>query len=96
MSYNQTLVNEAQVACALERYRLVHGAHPETLDALVPRFAERLPHDIVGGKPLRYQRKGDTFRLYSVGWNELDDGGVSFLTTNGIPDLRHQDWVWKN
>ena len=43
------MVNEAQIACALERYRLAHGEYPETLDALVPQFIEKVPHDIIGG-----------------------------------------------
>ena len=51
-AHNQTMVNEAQIVCALERYRLAHGEYPETLDALVPQFIEKLPHDIIGGQPL--------------------------------------------
>ena len=52
---NQTKVNEAQIACALERYHLAHAEYPETLDALVPQFIETLPHDIIGGQPLHYR-----------------------------------------
>ena len=89
-AHNQTLVNEAQIACALERYRLAHGDYPETLDALAPQFIEKLPHDIIGGQPLHYRRTDDgRFSLYSVGWNETDDGGqVSDDRTKG-------DWVWQ-
>ena len=47
-AYNQTLVNEAQIACALERYHLANGEYPETLDALMPQFMEKIPHDIIG------------------------------------------------
>ena len=89
MARNQTLANEAFVACGLERYRLAHGQYPETLEALVPQFAEKLPHDIIGGQPLKYRRTADSqFVLYSVGWNETDDGGVPGKT---IPE---GDWVW--
>jgi hypothetical protein len=35
---SQTDVEEAEVACALERYRLAHGKLPDTLDMLVPEF----------------------------------------------------------
>jgi hypothetical protein len=74
---NQTLANQAYIACGLERYRLARGQYPETLEALVPQFAEKLPHDILGGQPLKYHRTGDNrFVLYSVGWNGKDDGGV--------------------
>ena len=91
LAHNQTLVNEAQIACALERYRLAHGEYPETLDALKPEFIEKLPHDIIGGQPLFYRRTGDgKFLLYSVGWNETDDGGIT------SDKMDQGDWVWKN
>ena len=89
MAQKQTLANEAFVACGLERYRLAHGQYPETLEALVPQFAEKLPKDIVGGQPLKYRRTADgRFVLYSVGWNETDDGGVPGKTA------AEGDWVW--
>jgi hypothetical protein len=45
------------------------------LDALVPQFIEKLPHDIIGGQPLHYRLMDDEkFLPYSVGWNEKDDG----------------------
>jgi serine/threonine protein kinase len=89
---SQTMVNEAQIACALERYRLAHAKYPETLGALAPQFIEKIPHDIIGGQPLKYRRTADgKFRLYSVGWNETDDGGK-----DGGSDLSKGDWVWNN
>ncbi len=90
LARNQTLANEAYLACGLERCRLAHGEYPETLEALVPQFAEQLPHDIIGGQPLKYHRTADgQFLLYSIGWNEKDDGGVPGKTTvDG-------DWVWQ-
>jgi hypothetical protein len=91
LACNQTLVNEAQIACALERYRLTHDEYPETLDALVPQFIEKLPHDIIGGQPLLYRRTGDgKFLFYSVGWNETDDDGTA------SDQMDQGDWVWKN
>jgi hypothetical protein len=91
----QTLVNEATVACALERYRAAHGNFPETLAMLVPGFIQKLPADLIGGQPLHYRRRGsDNFLLYSVGWNETDDGGASVRKENGSVDLDKGDWVW--
>ena len=91
LAYNQTLANLAQIACALERYRLAHGEYPETLDALMPQFIEKLPHDIIGGEPLHYRRTEDgKFLLYSVGWNETDDGGLP----GTLADVKKGDWVW--
>ena len=92
----QASVDLARVACALERYRLAHGNYPETLDALAPQFIEKLPHDLINGQPLHYRLTADgKFVLYSVGWNEKDDGGVVVLTKNGRVDSEKGDWVWK-
>lgn len=98
-AHNQAMVIEAQIACALERYRLANGAYPETLDALTPQFIEKLPHDLINGGPLIYHRTDDgKFLLYSVGWNETDDGGQvpAPLGRAGAIDYTLGDWVWKN
>ena len=92
----QTDVDLARVACALERYRLAHGEYPKTLDALAPQFNETLPHDVINGQPLHYRRADDgQFVLYSVGWNEKDDGGTVVLTKVGTVDRESGDWVWQ-
>jgi hypothetical protein len=89
------MVNEAMVACALERYRASHGDLPETLALLVPALIPQLPHDLIRGQPLRYRRKSsDNFLLYSVGWNETDDGGAVVRYDNGNVDLNKGDWLW--
>jgi hypothetical protein len=90
-AFNQTKANEAQIVCALERYRLAHGGYSETLDALSPQFIEILPHDLIGGEPLIYRRTADgKFLLYSVGWNEKDDDGLPGTVTD-----KRGDWVWQ-
>ena len=88
---NQTKINQALIACALERYHLAHGEYPETLDALIPQFIATIPHDVIGGQPPHYRRAADgTFLLYSIGWNGRDNGGVRGKSaTDG-------DWVWPN
>jgi Tfp pilus assembly protein PilE len=92
----QSWADLAQVACALERYRLANGQFPETLEALAPKFIAKLPHDVINGQPLKYQRTDDgQFVLYSVGSNETDDGGTVALTKNGNLDQNKGDWVWR-
>lgn len=93
----QTTVDLATVACALERHRLANGQYPEQLDLLVPRFIARIPNDVITGELLKYRREADgTFVLYSVGWNEADDGGEPGLTKSGAaPDPNQGDWVWR-
>jgi len=93
----QESVDLARVAISLERYRLAHGEYPEALDALVPRFMKQIPHDIINGQPLHYRRTSDgQFVLYSVGWNETDDGGVVGLNKSGRVDMLNGDWVWRS
>ncbi|MGA2869662.1 MAG: hypothetical protein ABSF34_10940 [Verrucomicrobiota bacterium] len=108
-AYGQTCVNLARIAIALERYRLAHGEFPESLDPLAPQFMSELPHDIINGQPLHYRRTADgQFVLYSVGWNETDDGGVVIMKHDSNPgydfnsqvfnsqvDLNQGDWVWR-
>jgi hypothetical protein len=88
-AFNQTKADEAQIVCALERYHLAHGNYPKTLDELMPQFIDKLPHDIIGGQPLKYRQINDQFLLYSIGWNETDDGGQF----NSSYD--QADWIWQ-
>lgn len=92
----QSQLDLARVACALERFRLAHGSYPATLDALAPQFIAQLPHDLINGQPLHYRRTDDgKFVLYSIGWDEKDDGGQIFLTKGGSVDQKKGDWVWQ-
>jgi hypothetical protein len=101
---SQTFVDLARTAIALERYRLAHGEFPEALDALAPQFIAQVPHDVIGGGPLKYRREADgQFVLYSVGWNETDDGGVvvnqksrdRWDESSSKVDISQGDWVWR-
>ena len=103
-AYAQSSVDLARTAIALERYRLAHGGYPDSLDALAPQFMEKVPRDVIGGQPLHYRlASGDQFVLYSVGWNETDDGGVVVNRksrdprdeSGNSPDISQGDWVWR-
>lgn len=96
MARNQTWVDQAQIACALERYRLANGKYPAALTALTPGFLDKIPHDIITGKPMPYILVNDqTFKLYSIGWNEVDDGGITAHQSDGKEDRENGDWVWQ-
>jgi hypothetical protein len=63
----------------------------------MPQFAKEIPRDIIGGEALRYRRIDENnYLLYSIGWNEKDEGGLVALTLGGTPspDLAKGDWVW--
>ena len=62
---------------------------------LVPQMMEQLPQDVMNGQPLHYQPAPDgRFVLYSVGWNQTDDGGKVVLKKSGDVDFHQGDWVW--
>jgi hypothetical protein len=86
---SQTSIQEAALACALERYRRARGQYPETLAALAPQFIDKVPRDVMTGEPLKYERTNDgKFLLYSVGWNLKDEAGIS------VSDRAQGDWAW--
>jgi hypothetical protein len=88
----ETKLRQARLACAAERFRLATGAFPETLAALVPAFIAEEPLDIYSGRPMIYRRKGsDSFLLYSVGPNHIDDQGA---TDPHKPEAQQLDDVW--
>ncbi len=96
IAHGQTQLDEGVIACALERYRLAQGSYPEALDVLAPRFLEKIPQDMLSGQPLKYRRTDDgQYVLYSIGWNEKDDGGAEAKTAKGASDLAEGDWVWR-
>jgi hypothetical protein len=108
-AFAQSSLDQARIACALERHRLATGEYPATLDALIPRFMDKLPHDIINGQPLHYRRtENGRFLLYSVGWNGTDDGGIvarqkkTEYSYEKAPDGKAPldkssgDWVWPN
>jgi hypothetical protein len=83
MQVAQLEVEASIIMLALEEHRLDHGAHPETLDALVPRYLDAVPIDPLTGEQFRYIRsiEGDAapttgYTLYSIGSDMNDDGGV--------------------
>ena len=62
------------------------------------RALTHVPADLINGQPLRYRRTADGhFLLYSVGWNEIDDGGAVIRKWDGQvdQDSRQGDWVWE-
>ncbi len=73
---HETDLNQAAIACALERYYINHESYPNSLQILVPDFIEELPRDPMDHQPMRYKRiDGGRYQLHSVGWDGDDNGG---------------------
>jgi hypothetical protein len=104
-AFAQTAADAGFLACALERFRRAHAQLPETLEALRPAFLQAIPHDVVNGQPLKYRRtESASYVLYSVGWNNKDDGGIVSVVPNrespsAAPGRESEaaegDWVWR-
>lgn len=96
LAHAQATADMARLACALERYRLEKGEYPESLNALTPRFISQLPRDVIHGNPLKYRRSADGgYVLYSIGWNEVDDGGVvENVSHSRRVNIKSGDWLW--
>ena len=93
---SQVWIDEARIACGLERYRLAHGVYPTSLNDAA-NLIPNMPHDIFGGQPYHYRFNTDgTYLLYSVGWNQKDDGGQVVYKTDSFRDMDDEkgDWVW--
>jgi hypothetical protein len=64
------------VSLALHAHKLENGNYPAQLKELAPRYLRQVPADPFGaGEPLRYQKRGDTYLLYSIGPDGIDNGG---------------------
>jgi hypothetical protein len=72
-------------AIAIERYRREHGQPPQTLEDLVPKYLPAVAVDPFDGQPLRYLVKDDQIVVYSIGRDEVDNGGQGDLS--GEPDV---------
>ena len=72
----QAMRRAAETAVAIKRFQQQQGRLPKNLVELVPEFMSSAPVDPFDGKPLRYVVEGDDFSVYSVGYNQADDGGI--------------------
>jgi hypothetical protein len=99
--YIQSVLNQAVAACALERYRIEHGAYPDTLDAASQPGEKSIPLDILSGKPMGYRKTADgSYALWCVGFNGIDHGGKRAVDPNEPRKTKFWDpqytgdWVW--
>jgi hypothetical protein len=84
-----------RTALAVERYRADHSELPGSLDALVPGYLPSVPLDPWVEQPMRYRAYDDSYVVYSVGRNFVDDGGMTSKRkwpNNTTPELQ---WWWE-
>ncbi|MGC1481803.1 MAG: hypothetical protein WA771_14985 [Chthoniobacterales bacterium] len=94
-AFAQSRVDQARLACALERFRLRHADLPQRLGELLPEFIDRLPRDVIGGRHFAYRRTSpDSFTLHSLGWNGRDDSKLPASVNEPRDALNRPDWTW--
>ncbi|MCS7191486.1 MAG: hypothetical protein NZ937_00680, partial [Armatimonadetes bacterium] len=91
-NYYHAMQRIAQTAIALRLYWHEHGRYPENLSQLVPKFLSSVPIDPFDGKPIRYKRLKQGFKIWSVGENLKDDGGVE---SKGAVRREKGDILWE-
>lgn len=77
----------SRILIELKRYYLLNGSWPEDIgdmDGLDPRVLV----DTVNDLPFVYKPYGESFLLYSVGRNEIDDNSIAFQQ-RGWDDIRY-------
>lgn len=86
----------AATALAIRLYQLDNGHRPASLAELVPAYLPSMPLDPFSDDdaPLQYIADGDAPRLYSIGPNGVDDGGMTAIHANGRFNLDRRDIVF--
>jgi hypothetical protein len=101
VTHAQNSLEEARLACALERYRLANGEYPATLEALTPRFIDTLPPTSSARQPLLEYRRTTSgqFLLYPAGmtnvsetWQKSNSQGYDYYLGRPLADI---DGVWR-
>jgi hypothetical protein len=65
----------ARAALAAERFRLANQRWPANLEELTPKWLKVVPIDPFSGAPLQMVHKGSALIIYSIGSDQMDDGG---------------------
>ena len=82
LGYKREVVGELErqatlTVIALLQFRKDSGRLPQQLAELVPKHLTEVPIDAFSGKPLIYRldKDGKDFTLYTIGMDQVDDGG---------------------
>ena len=72
---NEAALRLLRLQLELQHCRRATGRYPERLDQLMPRYLAELPTDPYADAPFRYRPDGETYLLYSIGPDGVDDAG---------------------
>ena len=65
-----------RLAFALAAYRAENGSYPVKLADLSPKYLAKVPTDLFSDGDFQYETTDDGYRLWSVGPDGVDDGGM--------------------
>ena len=89
----QVLYNAILASLQVERYRLEEGVLPTSLEDLVPKYLDEVPLDPYDGGPLRFRAVGESYVVYSVGCDRVDDGGYDFEADEAMRPMQEIAFV---
>jgi hypothetical protein len=72
------------IELSLRAFQLDHGRWPARLSELVPDYLPGVPQDPFSNSEIKYRLAGDSYELYSIGPDEVDDGGKRAVIQNGM------------
>lgn len=78
-----------QLGLLAEQHQRNTGSPPASLNAVAAHLPEELTIDPFSGRPFVYRLNDESFLLYSVGPDEIDDGGTRHTTGMG------GDFIWR-
>jgi hypothetical protein len=82
----RTMLDLLRVELALHEYFLEHGRYPTALNELSGHYFKKIPVDPFSpsSKNFCYRKKGNAYRIYSVGPDQKDDGGQAVFVKDMI------------
>ncbi|MBA3481865.1 MAG: hypothetical protein H0T51_08630, partial [Pirellulales bacterium] len=75
------------VDAALQAFLLENRRPPRSLAELTPHYFEAIPTDPFDDAPLRYKRLKQGYKIYSVGYNGIDEDGASENGNMSLGDI---------
>lgn len=70
LAFTQSILDQARIACAIERYRIRTGSLPATLEELEGPDEGILPRDVLTGQPYSYRPTAEgRFKLEGTAWS---------------------------
>jgi len=86
-----------RILIELKRAKLRGGDWPQRLEDLTEsNLSVGQLTDPVSGRPFVYERMGESFRFYSVGWNQRDDKGIMNTKTGKDDRLYWPPLHWED